>query len=535
MRLAFEDSIEVEVTPNGRRPTVIVYRAGQLLDRAVVDLGDPLQRERWALQLAERHPAPWLDILRDVDLALAEEEEAFCGFVGDPLPFSPPPPFPLEALPEEAREFVTTGAAALDCPPDMVAAPFLGMVAGLIGHRQRLQVNPAWREWPSLWVAVVAAPGTAKSPALQLALSPLSRLQEMAYRRWREEMKAWEAQAAKARKEGERVPERPQLEHYFTTDSTLEGLAAILSQEEPPVPGLVMVRDELVSWVRSHDAYHPRGERQEWMKLWSGEAVKVDRATRPTAFIAEPAVSVVGGVQPDMLHHLEAEAGVADGFIERFLYSYPRTEPMRLRRDAPEGPDLTPLLLTLREAASGEVRMGGRAWEAFEAWHEANRHAQMEAVGLEARYLAKLPRQLLRLALVLHCLRYPESPPSFALSGETMRGAIELAAYFLSHARRVFLHFAEGATARRVVAVLRAYGGEAPQRTLWHHLSDAQRADLPLARRLLERLGVLEVAQVSPQGKGRPALLWRLVGGEKDTPPPTNPQNPVSDRLFDDD
>lgn len=374
MRLEFEDDIEIEVSPNGRRPLVAVYRAGELLDRAALDLSDPLQRERWALHLQERHQAPWLDILRDVDLALAErlaEDGEVCGFVGDPLPFSTP--FPLGALPEAVREFVQAGVEALDCPPDFVATPLLALAAGVAGNRFELRLTAAWRERPILWTAVVGAPGTAKSPALELALSPVLKLQEEAREEWQQALQAFEAELAQARKEGGRLPERPELEHFTTTDATLEAIARILGHRRSVTPGLCLVRDELVSWVRSYDAYHPRGERQVWMSLWAGMAVKVDRATKDPAFIPRPAISVTGGIQPQLLPRLEEEAGLADGFIERFLYAYPATTPMRLRRDVPRLPDLAPLLGELREAPEGEVALSEGAWEELERWHEGNR------------------------------------------------------------------------------------------------------------------------------------------------------------------
>lgn len=527
MRIKFYDNIEVDVSPNGRRSLVAVYREGKLLDRAAIDLSDPIQRERWAAHLDVRYQAAWLDILRDVDAALGEESEgAECRFVGDLLPFSPSP-FPVHALPEGVREFVLAGAQALDCPPEFIACPLLALAAGVGGNRFELRITPTWRERPILWTAVVGDPGTAKSPALELALAPVLRLQEEAAEEWGAALEAYEAELARARKERAPAPERPELEHFTTTDATLEAIARILGHRRSITPGLCLVRDELVSWVRSYDAYHPRGERQVWMSLWSGAPVKVDRASKDTAFIPRPAVSVTGGIQPRLLPRLEEEAGLADGFVERFLYAYPATALMRLRRDSPRLPDLSPLLRELRRAQAGEIMLSEGAWKALEEWHDSHRRAQVEAVGLEERFLAKLPRHLCRLALVLHLLSRPSAPALYPLARGRMRGAIELADYFLAHARRVFLFLGEGATARRVIALLQASGGEMPQGALWRQLGEGQREGLPLARRLLERMGVLEVV-TSPPGPrgGRPSVVWRLVpAGKRGNPPPTNLQS----------
>lgn len=43
------------------------------------------------------------------------------------------PPFPVDALPAKARRLVDEGAAALDCPPDLIAVPMLAMTGGVMG------------------------------------------------------------------------------------------------------------------------------------------------------------------------------------------------------------------------------------------------------------------------------------------------------------------------------------------------------------------------------------------------------------------
>src|SRR5262249_10172496 len=64
---------------------------------------------------------------------------------------------------------------------------------------------------------------------------------------------------------------------------------------------------------------------QFFMSAWSGEMVKIDRKYshgQPT-IIRNPFVSVLGGIQPDLLSELQAEGGKEDGFIHRVLFAYP--------------------------------------------------------------------------------------------------------------------------------------------------------------------------------------------------------------------
>jgi hypothetical protein len=95
-------------------------------------------------------------------------------------PASPPASyraFPGDALPEPARGFVTAGAKAIGCDPAMVALPLLAAIASAIGATYRILLKPTWSEPSVLWCVVVAESGSHKSPAQDMALRPLRRLQ----------------------------------------------------------------------------------------------------------------------------------------------------------------------------------------------------------------------------------------------------------------------------------------------------------------------------------------------------------------------
>jgi hypothetical protein len=427
------------------------------------------------------------------------------------------PPFPLHVLPQPFRQYVVEVAAGMDCPPDLVAVPLLAVAGATWGNRVALRLTGQWAERAIVWAAVVADPGSAKSPAMEAALHPLQVLQRTAYARWREELRQWEAKAVAARATKQQPPPRPALEHFYTTDVTLEALARILGEgeeDEGVTPGLAVTMDELAAWVRSFDAYHERGERQRWLSLWAGAPVKVDRASKGTTFIERPVVCVVGGITPDCLRLLEAEAQQEDGFIDRLLYAFPDTRPMRFV-DAP-APQvaLSPLLGRLRSCREGEVALSPEAKEIFGAYVDTNAKAQeREPFRPLRRYRAKLPRHLARLALVLHCLQHPDGPAAKGLAGETMRAAIELADYFLAHARRTLLEFGEGALARRVLGLLAESGGELGLTELYAALGRHVRAsELRAVGAFLQAGGLIEAIAVPPDGpRGRPGERWRLA------------------------
>jgi len=85
--------------------------------------------------------------------------------------------FPLEALPAAFRRAVESSARALHCPPDYLAVPLLTLAGAAIGTSCEIEIKPGWRERPCLYTAIVAPPGTKKSPALKLAATPLTQRQ----------------------------------------------------------------------------------------------------------------------------------------------------------------------------------------------------------------------------------------------------------------------------------------------------------------------------------------------------------------------
>lgn len=102
------------------------------------------------------------------------------------------PPFPLDVLPEAARNFVTAQSEAIGCDPAAVAMAVLATFSGAIDHRTELRMmrNTTWWAHPRLWVLLVGNPSQRKSPLITEATRPLValdyRLQQNYQRQLRE-------------------------------------------------------------------------------------------------------------------------------------------------------------------------------------------------------------------------------------------------------------------------------------------------------------------------------------------------------------
>ncbi len=487
--------------------------------------GDEVAQVAHSVMRYEPMPVPHMALVPPTDRRVDNEGGFSRSFVPS-LQKIPVSPFPVEAIPGALRTLVEEGAAALDVPPDFIAVPALVFAAGCIGRTRAIELKQGFQQFPVLFSATIGPPSSGKTPGQSFARKAIDRLQSEAYKRYNQENAAYEESLQDLKqtppeKRG-RPPVRPELEHYFTTDPTIEALADMLTTS----PGIVNARDELVSWVKSMDAYRggKGGDRQRWLSGWSSDPWKVDRKGGKPIHVPHPTICVVGGMQPDVLSELSHEAGSRDGFIERILWSYPDADlPGWTEVIVPNATfeEVYQQFATLRASGSVDeplvVTLSPDAKGRFVAWHEANTEQVKRASGLLQGYYAKLPQQLARLALVLHCLHWQGRASEYRVTLETMAGAIALVEYFRSHALRVLPAFGkvthEEALAEKVFAHLRESGEWVPRSALHDAFNrNLGKGELAEALRQLEEQGRVEMRSVPTAGRSREE--WRAIRNE---------------------
>src|SRR5262249_52335409 len=106
-------------------------------------------------------------------------------------------PFPVEVFPAPLAAFITEAAASLPCPTDVVGIPALTVLSAAIGASRAMSVKGGWREGARIYSAVVADPGTKKSPALDFAITPMRERQRRLQDVYEEEKKAYEQELAR--------------------------------------------------------------------------------------------------------------------------------------------------------------------------------------------------------------------------------------------------------------------------------------------------------------------------------------------------
>jgi hypothetical protein len=359
----------------------------------------------------------------------------------------PAPVWPDGKLPPAFERYVAAAARSIGVPPEMIAVPLLVTAGAMIGNRVHIILKRGFVQYPTLFAAVIAEPGSAKTPAMLAAQWPMSQLQRENVELYKQQLAEYEveleAYLAKPKDERGTKPAKPALQHLYSSDLTLEALVGMLSNS----PGVAILRDEILSWVTSLDQYRggKGSDRQQYLSLWSGSPIKSDRAGRETIYAANPVACVFGGIQPDALTGLHDPNGRRDGWIERLLLFFPEVRPTGWTDDELDPQLAEPLVDAFRRLRNGGrgdsaqplgVQLSSGAKAVWREWYDDNEATTDVTRGLRRGFYSKLPNQVARLALILHTIWNLDDPLRM-VSRERMQDAIDLGEFFRSHLDRV--------------------------------------------------------------------------------------------------
>lgn len=494
--------------------------------------------------------------------ANSEEQKISWPEVPKPLPTEERkvPNLDEKMIPEILREWVMDVAERMHVAPELIAAPAIVSMASVVGRKIGIfpRKNDNWFVVPNLWGAVVARPGSLKSPAIAEAMRPLDMLARAASEKYqadkngveareqaltmefeakREELKkSFKSDKGKSRPlEAELAEIQEELRNikvverrYKTNDATVEKLGHIL-RDNPN--GILLFRDELAGWIRTLDKAGREGDREFYLESWNGYgSYSVDRIGNGTVHIPALCLSIFGGIQPSKIEaQIKGASGGKDddGLLQRFqILVYPERKPEwqdvdRLPNekafdqiadyfswlDKLDGKQIASEVCK-KENIPG-VRFSDDAQEVFRSWRKTLENR------LESREIDNLPFEA-------HLAKYRSLVPSLALlfwlpevAQGTFEGgvsklatelAVQWASFLEAHARRVYDSDAEiGATGaltlhRKIISGDLVDGTPLRRiyRSHWSHLSDNDEVDA--AVETLETLGWLRVLNETGRG-----------------------------------
>jgi hypothetical protein len=395
----------------------------------------------------------------------------------DPIPLGGElpavPQFETALLPEVLRPHVEDTAERMQVSIDYPAAVMILALAGITNRRATIQPKASDTSWivvPNLWGGIVAPPGLMKSPVIAEITRPLTQIEKLwraehdaavaDYEEQKEEVElrqqAWREQYKAAQKKATDPPLRPDgsinapvPRRLITHDATAEKLHEIM-RDNPA--GVLLIRDELSSWLETLDKPGREGERGFFLSAWNGDSgYTMDRIGRGSIHVDACCVSVLGGIQPARLRSYLADAladGPSnDGLLQRFqLLVYP--DPPRHWQYIDRSP---------RADAIVSVQT---LFETIAKWDPRDPHRfrfSAEAQELFVAFITELEGKLhsrdVHPAMLSHLAKYRSLMPSLALLFEIADGGAELVS--LSHARQAaaFCDYLES-HARRVYSMI---------------------------------------------------------------------------------
>lgn len=356
---------------------------------------------------------------------------------------SQPEEFPLYVLPLRLLLFVLEASNALDVDPALIAGPCLATLAGCIGNRRRIVLKPGWSEACVLWIATVMPSGSKKTPALNLVLRHLQELEVAALSEHAEKMEKWKALPKDERGEEPEPPNR-----LLVSDITTEGLLAV--HAKAPM-GLLLYRDELGGWLKGFDQYKSGkgADAQTWTEVYQGNPCIIDRKGSGTLSVPRAAVSIVGGIQPELLRNALSGEHLYDGLASRVLFIAVPERPdkwteERLSDDAREGwSSLLNEFLELQPGQDGtpaDLPMTDEAKTAWVSYHDEHAERRANQTGPIRAAMSKLKAATARFALVI---QLAEDPQSTAVGVKAMETGIAISDWFEGQARRIYQGFEE--------------------------------------------------------------------------------------------
>ncbi|MET4258481.1 hypothetical protein ABIC09_003426 [Bradyrhizobium sp. S3.12.5] len=356
------------------------------------------------------------------------------------------PPLPANLLPPVIEEFARAQGELMGVDAGGLAAAALAVCAAAIPDSIKLRVkrhDPHWLESARLWVAPIGDPSTKKSPLISAAAAPLKRLDRDMFRTYEEARRKHDSQSP-ADKKDTPAPKHVRLR---LEDTTIEAAQEVL-KDSPD--GVLCLQDELSGWFGSMDKYSSgRGaakDRGFWLQAFNGGPYTINRIGRGAVLIENLSVSLLGGIQPEPIRALAAEAH-DDGLLQRLFpivlgaagagvdkpvpdaaaaYDALVARLTRLRKPTGDGSLSSYIETPLRFDDAAQGLRSALAQKYFEmqcGWESVNKKL--------ASHLGKYDGLFARLCIVFHCIESEGDRPASVITEDTAKRAATFLEEFL--------------------------------------------------------------------------------------------------------
>ncbi|MBE9125607.1 MULTISPECIES: DUF3987 domain-containing protein [unclassified Coleofasciculus] len=382
-------------------------------------------------------------------------------------------------LPEPVFRALKTKADSSRIDPMYLIQNLFPAIGGLIGANVGLICKKGatekdhWIEPPIIWTAVIAPPSTGKSDADRAIFRPIRELQdrqiteyENAKNHLEELEEDWRSYSSEEKQKLRGTEQDPSVRRqeigscrkFLLDEGEIEAIKRRIA-EQPPAAGITWSADELLGLFRGLDQYKGSNKgngRQFLLKAWSGPLTGyVDRVNEKESFRFQgQCLNLCGGIQIEPASEFfdaDGRSVDADGLQSRILPAVPG-----LREDFEVWSDvlcdvnglLADLYSKIQNLPKGLVSLSpqaAQAWQRQWTLYRKGFRQHLNSNPAYAYFQGKMCSNLMRLALVLHCLEFVYSPTEnfYQLELSTLTKAIAAADYYLGQFRLMQVQFSK--------------------------------------------------------------------------------------------
>lgn len=388
------------------------------------------------------------------------------------------PAFPIDALPEVLRNYVSDVAESTQTPIDMAGVASLALMSIAMQPRYKVIGKSDWEEQLSLYCMIVAEPSDRKSAVFNQIIKVIQSFEADYNERHsidvlksQEEHSSLEKRYKKATKDYENGKiTKDEYDEAFSKYSSHKVINPIsLTLDDVTSESLtneIESQDGCIALVSSEGgifdilsgSYTNFPNIDIFLKGYSGDFIKVSRIGRPSLYVKNPRLTILLTVQPKVLENVVNNGTFTGrGLSARFLYSVPKslvgsrrfeTKPIDFDNKK-RFSDLIHEILNEPRTVTKFISLSDDAYSLLKDYYESFESRLITDLKEIGGWAGKLVGNILRISALItraRNVRYdaflytPSTDDSaeWMVQKDDMENAIRLGDYFLEHARYAF-------------------------------------------------------------------------------------------------
>ena len=388
------------------------------------------------------------------------------------------PAFPIDALPDVLKNYVSDVAESTQTPIDMAGVASLALMSIAMQPRYKVIGKADWEEQLSLYCMIVAEPSDRKSAVFNQIIKVIQSF-EAEYNehhsidvlKSQEEHSSLEKKYKKATKDFESgkitKDEYDEAFRKYSTHKVIKPISLTLDDvTSESLTNEIESQDGCIALVSSEGgifdiisgSYTNFPNIDIFLKGYSGDFIKVSRIGRPSLYVKNPRLTILLTVQPKVLEKVVNNGTFTGrGLSARFLYSVPKslvgtrkfeTKPINFDNKK-RFSDLIHEILKEPKSSTTYITLSNDAYSLLKDYYESFELRLATDLKDMGGWAGKLVGNILRISALItraRNIKYdaflytPSSDDSseWIVQKEDMESSIKLGNYFLEHARYAF-------------------------------------------------------------------------------------------------